>query len=551
MPANTTESPDKILERARKRGVFKTNDFRSPFTKGKGEKQAIEPQKRHILDLELVVKMLDMAGVRPAHLSSRDFRELRRVLNDGELNMHPYSSKSANVGVKGSEKTRSRAISDSSACKKVLKSLKSNSGVTLTAHEADHITKQPAVFRVLAKRSWLSKELLRDMVAAYFVVTEKLINTESIKYSKGRVMDQRIKDTRLKALTTQDAIKTVRERLEQSSRPAPPRCKDSSLDMRFAENQGKDKYEDAPIEVDGEVGESSQQTHSPPRCKDSSLDMRFAENQGKDKYENAPIEAGGEVGESSQQTHSPPRCKDGSLDMRFAENQGKDKNEDAPIEADGEVGESPQQAESPAFDDSAVIQPDSTTQSPPSADATGDLGPDSDSTPPRCQDGSLDMRFAENQGKDKFEDAPVEADGEVGESPQQAEPPAFDDSAVIQPDSTTQSPPSADATGDLGPDSDSTPPRCQDGSLDMRFAENQGKDKFEDAPVEADGEVGESPQQAEPPAFDDSAVIQPDSTTQSPDGTLAPEGGEAEELQVPQEALSPSMEEIDPTPTSP
>ena len=59
--------------------------------------------------------------------------------------------------------------------------MKEDREVELTPHEADHIIKQPAVFRALANRGVLSKKLLRGLVAAYLVATEKLVNTDSTK----------------------------------------------------------------------------------------------------------------------------------------------------------------------------------------------------------------------------------------------------------------------------------------------------------------------------------------------------------------------------------
>ena len=221
--ASSVDSIDVNLARARARGKFETIDFRATFHGVKGEIQATVAQKHHILGLELVVKLLDMAGVNPQNMSSHDMRELRKVHNDSTINIHPYSSKSANVGIKGSDDERSRAVSDSSACRKVFRSLKEDREVELTPHEADHIIKQPAVFRALANRGVLSKKLLRGMVAAYLVATEKLVNTDSTKFLKRKIMDQRVKETRLVSLITEKEFEALEARLRSTTPLGPSR----------------------------------------------------------------------------------------------------------------------------------------------------------------------------------------------------------------------------------------------------------------------------------------------------------------------------------------
>jgi hypothetical protein len=174
---------------------YKASDFTKNWTNVPPRiSSGNEDQQRHILDKEVLVDLLNIANIQ---LSESEMVNMRRVMNDGRINMHDYLSKSANVG--NSEKyatendCNQRKISDRSAVDKVRESFRKSEKVRLSSHEATHIADQVDVLLNSEFKAALSPAKYELLVATYRLYTNKVYGPEDCKnHTDGKLIDARI-----------------------------------------------------------------------------------------------------------------------------------------------------------------------------------------------------------------------------------------------------------------------------------------------------------------------------------------------------------------------
>lgn len=173
---------------------YLASDFASSWTNvPDGAAAEGETHMRHILDKELVAICFNLAGVT---LSEQEMTAVKKVVNDGDINMHEYKSKAANVG--NSEKYAEqndcnvRSVSDKSAVAKVKESFEDGKVVELTSHENGHIDAQTDVLLHPALEEAMSPDNYEKLLAAYLLLTNKVKGPKDSKtYTDGKAVDGR------------------------------------------------------------------------------------------------------------------------------------------------------------------------------------------------------------------------------------------------------------------------------------------------------------------------------------------------------------------------
>jgi len=152
-----------------------------------------ENHRRHILDKEVLADLLNIAKIT---LTESEMEKIRNVINDGSINMHPYLSKSANVG--NSEKyaaendCQEKTVSDRSAVLKVRESFETGKKVHLTSHEASHIIAQVDLLLSDEFKEALSRKKYEYVMTTYRLYTHNVYGPEEdSRHGDGKLIDER------------------------------------------------------------------------------------------------------------------------------------------------------------------------------------------------------------------------------------------------------------------------------------------------------------------------------------------------------------------------
>jgi hypothetical protein len=134
-------------------------------------------EKRHILDLEIAAFLANKA-----HLNEEQARAFKGVLNDANINMHPYLSTDQNLW-------------DKEAVRAVYTSFRDKGGSELPSQQASHIKKQVDVLNHDDLKNSFHEigadDQLNLMKALYYELTFYAYPEESIRHS-GTIVDGRM-----------------------------------------------------------------------------------------------------------------------------------------------------------------------------------------------------------------------------------------------------------------------------------------------------------------------------------------------------------------------
>ena len=190
-----------------------------------GATEGAIPEQRHKLDKEMLALILNVAGIT---LTNDQLSQMKQVINDRSINMHQHKSQGANKNISTNNETSGnrRSVSDRSAVIKVMDSFADGGEVTLTAHEADHMSAQVDVLKEPALLDILEAAQQESLHAAFRLVTHQARVEASAKYNKGKLIDER-------RLPVSEASKgRVRESAEQYQKQQLQQAKETEKSAR-------------------------------------------------------------------------------------------------------------------------------------------------------------------------------------------------------------------------------------------------------------------------------------------------------------------------------
>lgn len=203
--------------------------FNGNFTNLKGSQstQSSEPEKRHILDVDVHILVLSLAGIR---LSEAAKKIQKNILSDARINKHQHDSHHSNVSGESSDKEAQRAIYES---------FKTGRAITLKSNPAGHIAKQADVILRLAD-TFDNKVDYKMYIHTYVKITEKLFGpTDSQKFSPNPIVDKRKFKGVLQAADAKEIERKVNDRLKAIKTNMLSATEAAAKKKQEAEEEGK------------------------------------------------------------------------------------------------------------------------------------------------------------------------------------------------------------------------------------------------------------------------------------------------------------------------
>ena len=144
--------------------------------------QSRNPERRHILDLEVAALLMDGLG-----LSAEELGNIKGVLWNARINMHPHQSRGANKGDKeAADGQHKRSCSDMSAVNKIKEAFATGKSAVMSDHEAAHVTKQVRALLHPDMEAAMGRDKYHRLLARYAKLMANVVNEEG-----GKVIDNR------------------------------------------------------------------------------------------------------------------------------------------------------------------------------------------------------------------------------------------------------------------------------------------------------------------------------------------------------------------------